>query len=145
MQVMRRWQGCLNHEEGQMVPELALVIPVFALAVVLIVNVLSYVSECARFDRVTAEVARIAAADLQGGVDAASLLQEALGYQNERKGPFQAQVQTVIEGIPGLYSLRLTFTLSYRVFASAAGKGGLGVWKRTRTMIVPYCQPLTEL
>ena len=141
----RHLKGCMKDEAGQMVPELVLVIPAFALALVLIVNVLSFVSECARFDRMVGEVARIAAADQREGRSAAQLLQEALGYEGGSKGPFHAQVQASLEGISGLRHLRLTFTLNYRVFASAAGTGGLGTWKRTKTVVVPYCQPLTEL
>jgi len=132
----------LRDESGQMVPELALVIPAFALALVLIVNVLSFVSECARFDRVADEVARIAAT---GDTRPDLLLQEALGYQEGRHGPFRAQVQTQIEGAPGFQNLRLTFTLNYRVFASTSGAGGLGSWQRSKTVVVPCCQPLAEL
>jgi len=128
-----------------MVPELALVIPAFAVAVVLIVNVLSFVSECARFDRVVDEVARVTAADQRSPSDAIQLLQEALGYQASGRGPFRAQVQAQVEGLPGLQNLRLTFTLDYRIFASASGAGGLGVWRRSKTVVVPYCQPLSEL
>jgi len=135
----------LSSQSGQMIPELALVIPAFALAVVLIVNVLSFVSECARFDRVADEVARIVAADQHGPDGAAQVLQDALGYEGGSHGPFRAQVQSHVEGIPGLQNVRLTFTLSYRVFASSAGGGGLGTWKRTKTVVVPYCQPLAEL
>ncbi|MCL2333137.1 MAG: hypothetical protein FWC54_06635 [Actinomycetia bacterium] len=135
----------LRDEQGQMVPELALVIPVFALAVVLIVNVLSFVSECARFDRAVDEVARVAATGRQGQEDAAQLLREALDYQEGRHGPFQARVQSQLEGIPGLQDLRLSFTLDYRVFASSSGAGGLATWRRSKTVVVPYCQPLAEL
>ncbi len=134
-----------KNEAGQMVPELALVIPVFALAVVMIVNVLSFVSECARFDRVTDEVARVVATGQEGVGSPSQLLQEALGYQAGRHGPFRAQVQTAVEGIPGLQNVRLTFSLDYRVFASSSGAGGLGTWRRSKTLIVPYCQPLADL
>jgi len=138
-------QTVRSAESGQMVPELALVIPVFAVAVVLIINVLSFVSECARFDRMVDEVARIMATGQfdPGGAD--QLLQQALGYEGGSRGPFRAQVQTQTEGAAGLQNLRLTFTLDYRVFASYSGAGGLGTWKRSKTVVVPYCQPLSEL
>ncbi|MCL2655259.1 MAG: hypothetical protein FWD65_06145 [Coriobacteriia bacterium] len=144
----RPWRRLGQHakdDAGQMMPELALVIPAFALAVVLIVNILSFVSECARFDRVADEVARVAASDQRGPSESTQLLQEALGYQGGKRGPYQAQVQAQVEGLPGLQNLRLTFTLKYRVFASASGAGGLGAWRRTKTVVVAYCQPLLEL
>ena len=137
--------GVLRNEAGQMVPELVLVIPAFAIAIVLIVNVLSFVSECARFDRVADEVARVAAANQRSPSEAGQLLQESLGYQNGKRGPFSSQAKAQVEGVPGLHDLRLAFTLSYRVFASSSGAGGLGTWKRSKTVVVPYCQPLSEL
>jgi len=135
----------LLSETGQMVPELALVIPAFAVVVVLIVNVLSFVSECARFDRVADEVARVVAADQRSPSEATQLLKGSLGYQDKGHRPFSAQVQTQLEGVPGLQNLRLAFTLDYRVFASSSGSGGLGTWRRSKTVVVPYCQPLSEL
>ncbi|MCL2323957.1 MAG: hypothetical protein FWC48_00035 [Actinomycetia bacterium] len=132
-------------EQGQMVPELALVIPVFAIALVMVVNVLCFVSECARFDRVCDEVARVMSDGRRDPSEANALLQAALGYPEGSRGPFKAQVQAQPEGVLGLHELRLSFSLEYRVFASSSGTGGLGTWRRTKTLVVVFCQPLTEL
>jgi hypothetical protein len=149
----------LRDESGQMIPEVILVVPVFLVALVLVVNVGMFIAEAARFDRITNEVARAVITDpLDPALRAEPLLQESLGYAQGgatggSRSPFQASVDVSSEHEPFFEKRVLTFHLRYRLFGTAAiagsgsaggsaGGSGSGLFTRSKTLVVFWSRGL---
>jgi hypothetical protein len=132
-------------ECGQMTTELMLVIPVFLLALVMVVNVGMFVAEAARFDRVVNEVARALVTSVADPAARASvLLNEGLGYSGGVRGPFRAQVSVSAQDEPFFERRVLHFRLTYRLFATGAAPSasGKGLFSRSKTLVIPWSHGL---
>ena len=68
---MGRMRRAFSSESGQMMVELAVMMPVLIIVAVMAVNIVTFFSECAAFDRIACNAIRIQAASPSYGQDAA--------------------------------------------------------------------------
>jgi hypothetical protein len=121
------------------VSELAVGIPAFFLALLIVVNVGMFLAETARFDRVCNEVARSLVTSQQDpAVRAGSLLNTCLGYTGGRKGPFYASVEVQPESEVFLERRLLNFRLRYRLFGTA----DIAAFSRAKTLEIFWSRGL---
>lgn len=67
-------KGRVKNEDGQMSVELCVVLPVVIAIAAILVNAMTFFGECAQFDRVARNSARICASSLAEGTDAFSVV-----------------------------------------------------------------------
>jgi hypothetical protein len=130
----------LADESGQVLSELIIVVPALLLAIAVIVNLGLFVAELARFDRATAEVARILVSSAEDpALLAGQVLQETMQYKGGKKGPFSLQAEVESSGELFLQKRTLHLTLKYELFAGGiferAGTATQG-FTRTKTLVI---------
>jgi hypothetical protein len=85
-------RAALRDDSGQQMVEMALVTPVFLLALLVVVNAMLFMSECARFDRVAAEATRSAVNTPTGKIDGVLTRQLNTGMGYDVKNPLGFRV-----------------------------------------------------
>ena len=99
-----------REEDGSLVAELAVFVPLLIVALMMGINGLMFVSECARFDRVAAETARFAVSDDRSPHE---VLNTALGYTQSQPYSATAGLSTRLD--MGVFSYQeVVCTLTYR-------------------------------
>lgn len=121
-------QGHRDAERGQATVELVMALPVFIVVAAIAVNALLFFSECASFDRVSANLVRVHAASPasgQGPARTETLIEQGL---NERfdAGYLACSVATSDAGF-GLTVYRSTLTFSPTLFGLGLKQEVLGI------------------
>jgi len=136
----------LKDESGQMVAELAIVIPAVMIALIVIVNVGMFLVEAARFDRVASEVARVMVnSPTDPALAAAGMLHRSMGYEGGSKGLFSVSVSVEKRNEILLQARTLNFTLDYKLFGRSILSGGganTGSLARKKTWVIYWCTGL---
>ena len=127
----------LRDERGQMIAELVIVIPALLLALVIIVNTGMFFAEAARFDRVSAELARgLVNSPTDPAIAAPAALQKMLGYSGGKKGPYTARVHVESTDEIFLQKRVLNFTLDYELFATNILPSSVRTISRSKTLVI---------
>ncbi len=101
-----------TEERGQMAVELAVIMPVAISIAVIVVNAMTFFSECAAFDRVSRNVVRICAASPAYGQDLNQSI-TAVGTALEESISMQNEASSVTASTNGLGYTTFVLTLTY--------------------------------
>ena len=129
----------LMRDEGQMSVEFVLAIPAFMVGLIVMFNVMTFVAECSRFDRVAGEIAR---SSVVNAATATTDLRASLDYPVG--SPFEAVALPPKTNIPLTSHIRVTCVLKYRPWpfnGYAFGGIRVGEWSHAQTFIVDEFQP----
>lgn len=91
-------KGILGSQQGQMTVELMVTLPVFIAVAVVIVNSLSFMGECAAFDRLARDAVRVCAASPGYGCDARSCAADAQALLSDSFDDAYSNVSVEVEG-----------------------------------------------
>lgn len=121
-----------------MTVEFVIAIPVFMVGLIVMFNVLMFVSECARFDRVAGEIAR---SSVVNSATASADLSTSLGYKTG--SPFGARVRNS-NAVPLTSHTKVTCILTYQPWpfnGFAFGGIKVGEWQHAQSFVIDVFQP----
>ncbi len=132
----------LSSESGQMMVELAVMMPVLIIVVVMAVNALTFFSECAAFDRIARNAIRIQATSPAYGQDAwgsASLVRQTIDDAMQVSEKEYLDVDVSVSGrADGKSAFRATLMFSPTLF-------GMGLKSSVFGVPLPKIEHATEL
>ena len=130
--------GC---DAGQAVAELALAVPAFLIAIIVVVNALSFVALAGQFDRAVGDWARANVANPRDPLPY-PLWQNVYLVGQVRNPPALASVAVKADLGSAFDSRKVTFTMTYYPFGSplmtAMGLRKIASFKRVKTVTFPH-------